>query len=80
MMASRSMSKAAMGRSDIQVKLDELIRVSAKRNVLVGIEGLTDSEIERLREIIDHRAKGAPTGRAIEARAQDATDNADPTA
>jgi low affinity Fe/Cu permease len=43
----------------IQVKLDELIRVSAGRNVFVGIERLTDSEIERLREIIEHRAKGA---------------------
>jgi low affinity Fe/Cu permease len=56
----------------IQVKLDELIRVSAGRNVFVGIERLTDSEIERLREIIERRA--------IEARAQEATDNADPTA
>jgi low affinity Fe/Cu permease len=64
----------------IQVKLDELIRVSAGRNVFVGIERLTDSEIARLREIIEHRAKGAPAGRAIEARAQEATDNADPTA
>jgi low affinity Fe/Cu permease len=44
----------------IQVKLDELIRVSAARNVFVGIERLTDSEIERLRQIIERRAKGAP--------------------
>jgi low affinity Fe/Cu permease len=64
----------------IQVKLDELIRVSAGKNVFVGIERLTDSEIERLREIIERRAKGAPAGRAIEARAQEAADNADPTA
>jgi low affinity Fe/Cu permease len=64
----------------IQVKLDELIRVSAGKNGFVGIERLTDSEIERLREIIERRAKGAPAGRAIEARAQEATDNADPTA
>jgi low affinity Fe/Cu permease len=64
----------------IQVKLDELIRVSAGKNVFVGIERLTDSEIERLREIIERRAKGAPACRAIEARAQEAADNADPTA
>jgi low affinity Fe/Cu permease len=64
----------------IQVKLDELIRVSAGQNVFVGIERLTDSEIERLREIIERRAKGTPGGRAIEARARAAADNSDPTA
>jgi low affinity Fe/Cu permease len=64
----------------IQVKLDELIRVSAGKNVFVGIEQLTDSEIERLREIIERRAKGAPGGRAVEARPQEVTDNADRSA
>ena len=33
----------------IQVKLDELIRVSAARNSLVGIEHLTDDELEDIR-------------------------------
>src|SRR3954469_14536691 len=35
----------------IQVKLDELIRVSAAKNFFVGIEHLTDEEIERLRDM-----------------------------
>lgn len=33
----------------IQLKLDELIRVSTARNSLVGIERLTDEEIEEIR-------------------------------
>jgi low affinity Fe/Cu permease len=33
----------------IQAKLDELIRVSAARNVLIGIETLTQDEIEEIR-------------------------------
>jgi low affinity Fe/Cu permease len=43
----------------IQVKLDELIRVSAAKNFFVGIEHLTDDEIERLRTMCETRAKGA---------------------
>jgi len=43
----------------IQVKLDELIRVSAAKNFFVGIEHLTGEEIERLRGICEQRAKGA---------------------
>jgi low affinity Fe/Cu permease len=39
----------------IQVKLDELIRVSAAKNFFVGIEHLTDDEIDRLREIVEKR-------------------------
>ena len=41
----------------IQVKLDELIRVSAAKNFFVGIEHLTDDEIERLRDIMEKRTK-----------------------
>jgi low affinity Fe/Cu permease len=33
----------------IQAKLDELIRVSAARNTLIGIETLTEEEIEEIR-------------------------------
>src|SRR5512138_2470447 len=33
----------------IQVKLDELIRVGAAKNFLVGIEHLSDEELEELR-------------------------------
>src|ERR1700748_1741020 len=40
----------------IQVKLDELIRVSAARNSMVGIEHLTDDEIEDIRGKCEARA------------------------
>jgi low affinity Fe/Cu permease len=43
--------------SAIQVKLDELIRVSAARNSLVGIEHLTDEELEAIRQACEQRAK-----------------------
>lgn len=46
----------------IQVKLDELIRVSAAKNFFVGIEHLSDDEIDRLRELVESRTRS----RAIE--------------
>lgn len=46
----------------IQVKLDELIRVSAARNSLVGIEHLTDDEIEELRSKCEARARAEKAG------------------
>jgi low affinity Fe/Cu permease len=46
----------------IQVKLDELIRVSAAQNSLVGIEHLTDAEIEELRDKCEARAKAEKIG------------------
>lgn len=46
----------------IQVKLDELIRVSAARNSLVGIEHLTDDEIEDLRTKCEARAEAEKAG------------------
>src|SRR6476620_12687974 len=46
----------------IQVKLDELIRVSAARNSLVGIEHLTDDEIEELRSKCEARARAEKVG------------------
>jgi low affinity Fe/Cu permease len=46
----------------IQVKLDELIRVSAARNSLVGIEHLTDDEIEELRSKCEARARAEKFG------------------
>jgi len=42
----------------IQVKLDELIRVSAAKNFFVGIEHMTDEEIERLRDMCEKRVRG----------------------
>src|SRR5436190_9711933 len=47
----------------IQVKLDELIRVGAARNSLVGIEHLTDAELEDIRNKCEARAKGEKAGR-----------------
>jgi low affinity Fe/Cu permease len=43
----------------LQVKLDELIRVGAARNSLVGIEHLTDGELEELRNKCEARARTA---------------------
>ena len=46
----------------IQVKLDELIRVSAARNSFVGIEHLTDDELEEIRTKCETRAQAEKTG------------------
>jgi low affinity Fe/Cu permease len=43
----------------IQIKLDEIIRNSNVRNSFVGIEHLTDEEIEELRAKCEQRAKEA---------------------
>ena len=53
----------------IQVKLDELVRVSAARNSLVGIEHLTDDELEELRTKCEARARAEKVGdQTLEAR------------
>ena len=63
----------------IQVKLDELIRVGAARNSLVGIEHLTD-ELEDLRKKCEARANaekvGAGTVKATGRRARRAAERA----
>jgi low affinity Fe/Cu permease len=46
----------------IQVKLDELIRVSAAHNSFVGIEHLTDDELEEIRTICERRARAEKQG------------------
>lgn len=48
----------------IQVKLDELIRVGAARNSLVGIEHLTDEELQDIREKCEKRAKADQVAKA----------------
>ena len=62
----------------IQVKLDELIEFGADRSFFVGVEHLTDEEIERLRDMCEARAK-APDGRVadVEKKATEAADEAD---
>ena len=46
----------------IQVKLDELIRVSTARNSFVGIEHLTDEELEEIRGKCERRAEAEKDG------------------
>lgn len=41
----------------IQVKLDELIRTSAARNSMVGIEHLSEEELEELRSRCEERVR-----------------------
>jgi low affinity Fe/Cu permease len=48
----------------IQVKLDELIRVGAARNSLVGIEHLTDEELQDIREKCEKRANADQIAKA----------------
>jgi low affinity Fe/Cu permease len=42
----------------IQTKLDELIRASAAQNLYIGIEHLTEEELDELRKTCEARAKG----------------------
>jgi low affinity Fe/Cu permease len=64
----------------IQVKLDELIRSSAARNSFVGIEHLTDEELEDIRGKCETRAAaekiGDETVEETRARARTAADKA----
>jgi low affinity Fe/Cu permease len=46
----------------IQVKLDELIRVSTAHNSFVGIEHLTDDELEDIRTKCERRAEAEKVG------------------
>ncbi len=56
----------------IQAKLDELIRASAAQNLYIGIEHLTEEEVEELRQKCEARAKAHLKDRAhtVAARAQ----------
>ena len=46
----------------IQVKLDELIRVSTAQNSFVGIEHLTDEELDQIRKTCESRAAAEEAG------------------
>ena len=48
--------------SAIQVKLDELIRVSTVKNVFVGIEHLTDEELDEIKDKCEQRAAAEVVG------------------
>ena len=61
----------------IQVKLDELIRVSTARNSFVGIEHLTDDELEDIRTKCEARAEAEKAGEeSVERVGQKATEAA----
>jgi low affinity Fe/Cu permease len=49
----------------IQVKLDELIRVSTAQNSFVGIEHLTDEQLEEIRAKCEKRAADQVAGSAV---------------
>jgi low affinity Fe/Cu permease len=52
--------------SAIQAKLDELIRTSAARNTLLGIEKLTPEEIETIRQSVERLARQRSEMRDVE--------------
>jgi len=64
----------------IQVKLDELIRVSTAQNSFVGIEHLTDDELEEIRDKCEQRAEAEKAGeesvKETGKRAKEAADRA----
>jgi low affinity Fe/Cu permease len=61
----------------IQVKLDELIRVGEARNAMVGIEHLTEEEIEEIRSRCEAAAKrGNKAVQQVDKRARAAADRA----
>jgi len=49
----------------LQVKLDELIRASAAQNSFVGIEHLTDEELEEIRTKCETRAQAEKAGERV---------------
>lgn len=65
----------------IQVKLDELIRVGTARNSMIGIEHLTDEELEELRAKCEQRAIAEKAGRdSVKAARKKASPAADKAA
>jgi low affinity Fe/Cu permease len=60
----------------IQVKLDELIRVTEAQNRFVGIEHLTEAEVEQYRQLTEKAAKAADRARRAEGEAEEAEEDA----
>ena len=52
----------------IQVKLNELIRVSRAHNSFVGVEKLTDEELDEIRTLCESRAKCKDNRQAVVAK------------
>ena len=53
----------------IQAKLDELIRTSAAQNAFIGIERLTEEELDEIRRKCEARARAAAAADAAEGAA-----------
>jgi low affinity Fe/Cu permease len=60
----------------IQVKLDELIRVTAAQNRFVGIEHLTEAEVEQYRTLTEKAAKAADHTKRGEVKADEVEEEA----
>ena len=64
----------------IQAKLDELVRTSAAQNAFIGIERLTEEELDGIRRMCEARARAAAAAgtaeRAANRRAKIAADRA----
>jgi len=56
----------------IQAKLDELIRVTQAKNHFIGIERLTDKELERILDEMEEHSEPMPLGEKAEAVARKA--------
>jgi low affinity Fe/Cu permease len=58
----------------IQVKLDELIRAGAAKNFFIGIEQLTEDQIDRKREICAAKARANVVVESVEKEARAAVE------
>jgi low affinity Fe/Cu permease len=56
----------------VQAKLDELIRVTNAQNRFIGIEHLTEQEVEQYRKLCEKAAKAADHADQAEAKAEEA--------
>jgi low affinity Fe/Cu permease len=53
----------------LQAKLDEIIRVTAAKNSFIGIEHLTQEELDEIRRKAEERAKHSPAAARAQNRA-----------
>jgi low affinity Fe/Cu permease len=60
----------------IQAKLDELIRASGAQNAFIGIEHLTQEEVDNFRELCARRAAAADAGEKAVDRANETAQKA----
>ncbi len=63
----------------IQAKLDELIRVGKAKNDFIGIEHLTEKEVEQYRALCEKAAKAADKVEQAEAKVEKVAEKAEDT-